>query len=150
MTEIRVTIGGMEPIVLRFDRAAVALRGNPRAVVGTNLGYAKAVHDGSPPHVIRPKGKKALYWRGAAHPVRSVRHPGYKGNPFITDGLQAQRGAIVALLQARIGQVVAGGGGNYTQAMRAAGLLVEGAAKARANVKTGTLRRSIHTEVYGR
>lgn len=53
------------------------------AVVGTNVVYARAVHDGRPPMVIKAKGKKALYWKGAAHPVKSVRHPGIKPNPYL-------------------------------------------------------------------
>lgn len=28
------------------------------------------------PYAIRPRRKRALYWRGARHPVRVVRHPG--------------------------------------------------------------------------
>jgi hypothetical protein len=52
------------------------------AVVGTNVIYARAVHDGRAPMVIRPKRKKALYWKGAAHPVKAVRHPGIKPNPY--------------------------------------------------------------------
>lgn len=53
------------------------------AVVGTNVVYARAVHDGRPPMVIRPAKKKALYWQGAAHPVKAVRHPGIKPNPYL-------------------------------------------------------------------
>ncbi len=30
------------------------------------------------PHVIKPRNKKALSWPGAAHPFKSVRHPGSK------------------------------------------------------------------------
>jgi hypothetical protein len=45
--------------------------------------YAKWVHDGTGPHVIVPKNGKALFWKGAAHPVSRVNHPGSKGNPFI-------------------------------------------------------------------
>ena len=30
-----------------------------------------------------PKDKKALYWPGAAHPVRKVNHPGSKANDFM-------------------------------------------------------------------
>lgn len=53
------------------------------AVVGTNVVYARAVHDGRPPMVIRPAKKKALYWKGAAHPVKAVRHPGIRPNPYL-------------------------------------------------------------------
>lgn len=33
---------------------------------------------GTRPHVIRPRFKKALFWPGARHPVKMVRHPGTK------------------------------------------------------------------------
>lgn len=68
-------------IVSRVDTAT-------KGRVGTNLSYAPAVHNGSGPHVIRAKSKKALYWKGAAHPVRSVRHPGTKANPFFERGIE--------------------------------------------------------------
>jgi len=60
--------------------------GGDRGVVGTNVRYARAVHDGTRAHTIRPSTKKALYWKGARHPVKSVRHPGSKANPFIKRG----------------------------------------------------------------
>ncbi len=37
---------------------------------------AKILEDGTPPHVIEPKNKKALAWPGARHPVKKVNHPG--------------------------------------------------------------------------
>lgn len=48
--------------------------------------YAGYVHEGTGlygPHKTKivPKNKKALYWPGAAHPVRAVR--GMEGNPFL-------------------------------------------------------------------
>lgn len=48
------------------------------AVVGSNVAYARIHQEGgkTPPRVIRPKNKKALFWPGARHPVRQVRHPG--------------------------------------------------------------------------
>lgn len=45
--------------------------------------YAKYVEFGTPPHIIRAKDKKALYWKGATHPVKSVQHPGTAPQPFI-------------------------------------------------------------------
>jgi len=55
--------------------------------VGTDLGYA-AVHQSggrTTAHIIRPRRQKALYWPGAAHPVRFVRHPGSSipARPFL-------------------------------------------------------------------
>jgi hypothetical protein len=53
-------------------------QGGKRGVIGTNAPYARPVHDGSRPHIITAKRAKALYWKGASHPVRSVKHPGNK------------------------------------------------------------------------
>nr|DAX98279.1 MAG TPA: Minor capsid protein [Caudoviricetes sp.] len=49
------------------------------------VGYASFVHEGFPPHVIKPRFRKKLRWaangdfRWAAH----VMHPGFKGDPFL-------------------------------------------------------------------
>lgn len=61
--------------------------GGRRGVIGTNLSYARPVHDGSRAHVIRPRTKRALFWKGAKHPVRMVRHPGTTANPFFARAL---------------------------------------------------------------
>lgn len=45
--------------------------------------YSRFVEFGTKPHVIVPKDKKALYWPGAAHPVRRVNHPGSRANPYM-------------------------------------------------------------------
>jgi len=45
--------------------------------------YGGILEEGSPPHVIRAKNKKALYWRGAKHPVKQVNHPGTKPYPTV-------------------------------------------------------------------
>jgi HK97 gp10 family phage protein len=52
--------------------------------------YAAYVHDGTGIFGIHhtpivPTKKKALYWPGAKHPMRSVK--GMKGNPFVTDAV---------------------------------------------------------------
>lgn len=53
------------------------------AEVGPTANYAVYVHEGTRPHVITPKAGKALFWKGAAHPVGSVKHPGTKPNRFV-------------------------------------------------------------------
>ena len=50
--------------------------------IWSGVEYALAVHEGTKPHVIEPKNKKALYWDGARHPVRRVMHPGTQANPY--------------------------------------------------------------------
>jgi hypothetical protein len=51
--------------------------------VYTDTAYAANVSFGTGPRIIRPKNKKALYWKGARHPVRKVNHPGTKANPYV-------------------------------------------------------------------
>lgn len=75
-------------------------RGGDRGVIGTNATYARAVHDGSRPHLIRPRQAKALYWKGARHPVRVVNHPGSRGNPFFERAIQASRAQVARELAA--------------------------------------------------
>jgi len=50
--------------------------------------YARWVEEGTQPHVILPKTKKALFWPGADHPVRMVNHPGTKARPYLVPTAQ--------------------------------------------------------------
>lgn len=51
--------------------------------------YGRFLEEGTPPHIIRPKNKKALFWHGASHPVRQVNHPGTKPYPILEDTLKS-------------------------------------------------------------
>ncbi|HEU5013955.1 MAG TPA: HK97 gp10 family phage protein [Roseiflexaceae bacterium] len=62
--------------------------GGRRGVIGTNLRYARPVHDGSRAHTIRPVRARALFWKGAKHPVRVVHHPGTHANPFFARAMR--------------------------------------------------------------
>lgn len=44
--------------------------------VGSDDRIATYLELGTRPHIIRPVRARALYWPGAAHPVRQVNHPG--------------------------------------------------------------------------
>lgn len=70
-----------------------------RGRVGTNMSYAIAVHEGAKAYTIRPVVKKALYWKGAAHPVRRVVHPATKGNPYLTNGLRDSEAEFAKLAE---------------------------------------------------
>lgn len=48
-----------------------------------NIKYAIYIETGTDPYIIRPKNAKALFWDGAAHPVKVVHHPGIKAQPFL-------------------------------------------------------------------
>lgn len=53
--------------------------------------YGYFVHHGFPAHNIRPKNKKALRWAsgGRFAFAKSVRHPGFAGDPFVFNALDA-------------------------------------------------------------
>ncbi|MGE5552831.1 MAG: hypothetical protein ACM3XZ_02770 [Betaproteobacteria bacterium] len=51
--------------------------------------YGVYLELGTPPHIIRPVEKKALYWHGAAHPVREVHHPGTRPHAIVLPTMDA-------------------------------------------------------------
>lgn len=57
--------------------------------------YGRFLEEGTAPHVIRPKNKKALFWPGAAHPVKQVNHPGTKAYPILEDTLKGNKDRLV-------------------------------------------------------
>lgn len=57
--------------------------------------YGAFLEEGTPPHVIRPKNKKALYWKGAAHPVKKVNHPGTKAYPILEDTIRSNKNRLI-------------------------------------------------------
>ena len=70
--------------------------GNLEVTVHTsNIKYARMVEEGTRPHTIRAKGKKALYWKGARHPVKSVRHPGSKAKPYLIPAFEKEKEVII-------------------------------------------------------
>jgi HK97 gp10 family phage protein len=71
--------------------------GNMEVTVHTsNVKYARLVEEGTRPHIIRPKkGKKALYWEGARHPVKSVKHPGSKAKPYLIPAFEKEKEVLI-------------------------------------------------------
>lgn len=66
-------------------------KGGSEGVVTFSAPYAKYVHEGTGlygPHKTKivPARKRALFWPGAAHPVRSV--SGVEGRPFLRDAAE--------------------------------------------------------------
>ncbi len=73
-------------------RYTVAKFGKLEATVHTsNIKYAPWVEKGTGAHTIRPKKKKALYWAGASHPVRLVRHPGSAAKPYLIPAFEKEK-----------------------------------------------------------
>lgn len=69
--------------------------------------YAPYVEFGTKPHVILPTEKKALSWPGAAHPVRSVHHPGTKPNAFMERILEHAQPDIDTVFGTALSQITA-------------------------------------------
>ena len=77
--------------------------GNMEVTVHTsNVKYARLVEEGTRPHIIRPKNKKALYWEGARRPTRSVRHPGSKAKPYLIPAFEKEKDIFVKNLKEAI------------------------------------------------
>ena len=74
--------------------------GNMEVTVHTsNIKYARGVEEGTRPHIIRAKNKKALYWKGARHPVKSVRHPGSRAKPFLIPAFEKEKEVLIRDLE---------------------------------------------------
>ena len=58
--------------------------------------YGRFVEFGTPPHIIKPKNKKALHWGGKGGPiVKQVNHPGTRPNPFVRNTLMTKLKNII-------------------------------------------------------
>ena len=84
-------------------RHTVAQIGRLEATIHTsNIKYAPWVEKGTGAHTIRPKRKKALYWQGASHPVKSVRHPGTAAKPFLIPAFKQEKPKFIQNLKEAI------------------------------------------------
>lgn len=61
--------------------------------------YAKGVEEGTKPHIIKPKKGKFLYWKGAKHPVKMVKHPGGKAKPYLVPALEKETPILLKSLE---------------------------------------------------
>lgn len=57
----------------------------PRVTIEVNVDYASFVHDGTRPHIIRPRNARALRFMVGGQVVyaRVVHHPGTRARPFL-------------------------------------------------------------------
>lgn len=72
------------------------LKTRVEGTVGNRAKYAAAVHDGSGPHIIRARRKRALRFEAGGKVVfaQSVRHPGTSPRPWLVEA--AERTAVSA------------------------------------------------------
>jgi phage gpG-like protein len=80
-------------------RSMTPFHSRTMAGVGTNVPYAAAMNNGSKPHEIKPKTKKALAFGGKV--FKRVKHPGTVARPFmvLTD---RDRGDLIRIMAAHI------------------------------------------------
>lgn len=77
------------PASLRTRRLALSFSdgikfGDLRGEIGPTVDYAKYVHEGTSPHIIRARNKKVLANRRTGQVFgKVVRHPGTPANPFM-------------------------------------------------------------------
>lgn len=117
------TEAGFAPVVTGELRKAHVVQpyGATDAVLSANTPYARSVHDGRPAITIRPKGRKALLWNGAAHPVRVVHQPARSGNPWLRRAVGMLTAEGLDFLTPTFGPEVAA---ELAAALRAQGLTV--------------------------
>ena len=75
------------------------IRGLGATIHTSNIKYAPMVEYGTKAHIIKAKNKKALYWKGAKHPVKSVRHPGSRAKPFLIPAFEKEKEVIIKDLE---------------------------------------------------
>lgn len=76
-----------EPIKVSGDKVTTEIS----AEGGAKQQYAMHVHEGTRPHVIKPRRKKVLSWKGPEGRVfaSSVNHPGTPARPWLRNALQS-------------------------------------------------------------
>ncbi len=57
--------------------------------------YGIFLEEGTKPHEIRPRNGKALFWTGADHPVKKVKHPGTKERPLLKDTIDGNKDKLI-------------------------------------------------------
>lgn len=76
-----------EPIKVSGDKVTteISVEG------GAKQDYAMFVHEGTKPHVIKPRRKKVLSWKGPEGRVfaTAVNHPGTEPRPWLRNALQS-------------------------------------------------------------
>ena len=75
------------------------IRGLEAIIHTSNIKYAPGVEFGTKAHIIRPKNKKFLYWKGAKHPVKQVRHPGGRAKPYLIPAFDKEKDQFLEKLK---------------------------------------------------
>ena len=103
-SQAKKNLASNKSVVTGHLRRSIATKmGDLEATIHTsNVKYAVIVEKGSKAHVIRPKNKKALYWKGAKRPVKLVNHPGSKAKPFLIPAFESEKDKFIENLKEAI------------------------------------------------
>lgn len=75
------------------------IRGLGATIHTSNIKYAPGVEYGTKAHIIKAKNKKALYWKGAKHPVKKVNHPGSRAKPYLIPAFEKEKDQFLEKLK---------------------------------------------------
>ena len=78
---------------------ATDIRGLEATIHTSNIKYAPGVEFGTRAHIIKPKNKRFLYWKGAKHPVKQVRHPGGRAKPYLIPAFNKEKDQFLEKLK---------------------------------------------------
>ena len=103
-SQAKKNLASNKSVITGHLRRSIATKmGDLEATIHTsNVKYAVIVEKGSKAHVIRPKNKKALYWKGATHPVKQVNHPGSKAKPYLEPAFESEKDKFIENLKEAI------------------------------------------------
>ena len=103
-SQAKKNLASNKSVVTGHLRRSIATKmGDLEATIHTsNVKYAVIVEKGSKSHVIRPKNKKALYWKGAKRPVKLVNHPGSKAKPYLEPAFESEKDKFIENLKEAI------------------------------------------------
>ena len=71
------------------------IKGLEATIHTSNIKYAPMVEYGTKAHIIKAKNKKALYWKGASHPVKVVKHKGSKAKPYLIPAFEKEKDTFI-------------------------------------------------------
>jgi len=89
--KIEKTLKERVPVKTGRMKGSIQVEAYPdKRVVSVNVPYAMIVDQGSAPHIIKPRRKKALAFEkeGSLVVKSKVKHPGFKGRHFISETLE--------------------------------------------------------------
>ena len=75
------------------------INGQHNISLSYGVDYGEILEEGQKPHDITPKNGKALYWKGAAHPVKRVHHPGTEGFHTLENTLKDSKEEVISLVK---------------------------------------------------